>query len=190
MAYRLRSPSHIGILFLIVLVCVYLYDKQSTNLRSSILQFSVNEQTSSADILQSLSLTEDQCRAAFPGLTKEIDDAVARGPFPLKRQPGHYTGLVQGRIKDGKVYFTIKPFNSQPMLTGNPRYSSFLRTQTLPKTCSRFASFSSRWLPQDSDLYITGANVSLAPNSPCNCYFSLASSEHYFRIQYTRYSNE
>lgn len=105
MAYRLRSPSHIGIFLLIVLICIYLYDKQSKNLRSSIFQLSPNAQKPSADILQSLSLTEDQCRAAFPGLTKEIDDAVARGPFPLKRQPDHRTGLVQGRIKDGKVIF-------------------------------------------------------------------------------------
>ncbi|APA08906.1 hypothetical protein sscle_04g036760 [Sclerotinia sclerotiorum 1980 UF-70] len=104
MAYRSRSPTHIGIILLTVLVCVYLYNKQPTNLRSSIIQFSVDEQKPSVDILQSLSLTEDQCAANFPGLTKEIDDAVARGPFPLRKQPDHRTGLVQGRIKDGKVY--------------------------------------------------------------------------------------
>ncbi|TGO17688.1 hypothetical protein BTUL_0015g00230 [Botrytis tulipae] len=117
MAYRLRSPSHIGIFLLIVLICIYLYDKQSKNLRSSIFQLSPNEQKPSADILQSLSLTEDQCRAAFPDLTKEIDDAVTRGPFPLKRQPDHRTGLVQGRIKDGKVFIiSADPNPSRNML--------------------------------------------------------------------------
>lgn len=50
-----------------------------------------------------LDMTTAGCNAAFPGLTKEIEDAVARGPFVLKRQPGHATGIVQGRIEDGKV---------------------------------------------------------------------------------------
>jgi hypothetical protein len=35
--------------------------------------------------LESLSLTELQCKAMFPRLTKEIDDAVARGPLDLKK---------------------------------------------------------------------------------------------------------
>ncbi|PMD24641.1 hypothetical protein NA56DRAFT_594946, partial [Hyaloscypha hepaticicola] len=34
---------------------------------------------------------------------KEIDDAVARGPFTLKKEPDDYTGMVQLRIKDGNV---------------------------------------------------------------------------------------
>lgn len=105
MAYRSRNSVQVGLILLTVLICIYLYNKQSTDLRSSIFQFSVDGQEPSAGILQSLSLTEDQCAATFPGLTKEIDDAVARGPFPLKRQPDHHTGLVQGRIKDGKVLF-------------------------------------------------------------------------------------
>jgi hypothetical protein len=33
---------------------------------------------------------------------KKIDDAVARGPFILK-EPDDYTGMVQLRIKDGKL---------------------------------------------------------------------------------------
>ncbi len=55
------------------------------------------------ETLENLSLTEEQCRATFPGLTKEIDDAVARGSFHLKKEPDDYTGMVQLRIKDGKV---------------------------------------------------------------------------------------
>ncbi|KAI0012561.1 hypothetical protein F4779DRAFT_633365 [Xylariaceae sp. FL0662B] len=47
-------------------------------------------------------LTEAQCAAAFPGLTKEIDDAVAQGPFTLERNP-HGLGPSILRIKDGKL---------------------------------------------------------------------------------------
>jgi hypothetical protein len=57
----------------------------------------------SKEILKNPSLTEGQCRTTFPGLTKEIDDAVTRGPFQLERARDDYTGLVQGRIADGKV---------------------------------------------------------------------------------------
>ncbi|KAL2016380.1 hypothetical protein VTK56DRAFT_3802 [Thermocarpiscus australiensis] len=52
--------------------------------------------------LNNLSLTEDECNAAFPGLTKPIDDAVAEGPFTVK-QTGDL-GPLQGRIKDGQIY--------------------------------------------------------------------------------------
>ncbi|KAL2162429.1 hypothetical protein VTH06DRAFT_7342 [Thermothelomyces fergusii] len=53
------------------------------------------------EILDNLSLDEAQCRAYFPGLTKEIDDVVAKGPFPVK-QTGDL-GPLQGRIKDGQI---------------------------------------------------------------------------------------
>lgn len=58
--------------------------------------------TLSDKLLRNLSLDKDQCDAAFPGLTKEIDDAVAEGPFILK-QTGD-SGPLQGRIKDGQLY--------------------------------------------------------------------------------------
>lgn len=54
-------------------------------------------------LFNSLSLGESQCNALFPGLTEEIDTAVARGPFDLKLGPEDYRGLVQGKIADGKV---------------------------------------------------------------------------------------
>jgi hypothetical protein len=50
-----------------------------------------------------LDLTTEQCVATFPGLTREIEDAVARGPFRLERWPDHATGITQGKIEDGKV---------------------------------------------------------------------------------------
>ncbi|KAK0615013.1 glycosyl transferase family 90-domain-containing protein [Bombardia bombarda] len=58
--------------------------------------------TSSDTTLNNLSLTEEQCNAVFPGLTKDIDDVVAQGPFIVK-QMGDF-GPLQGRIKDGKIY--------------------------------------------------------------------------------------
>ncbi|KAK0644490.1 glycosyl transferase family 90-domain-containing protein [Cercophora newfieldiana] len=54
------------------------------------------------ELLNNLSLREDECKAAFLGLTKEIDDTVAKGPFTIKKS-GHL-GPVQGRIKDGQLY--------------------------------------------------------------------------------------
>jgi hypothetical protein len=56
-----------------------------------------------------LSLTEAQCAAAFPGLTKEVDEAVSRGTFSLKRTGSR--GPLKGRIRDGKVrepLFTVR----------------------------------------------------------------------------------
>jgi hypothetical protein len=53
------------------------------------------------ELLNNLSLHEDECNAAFPGLTKDIDDTVGAGPFTVK-QAGEL-GPLQGRIKDGQV---------------------------------------------------------------------------------------
>lgn len=83
----------------------------------------------SKQALESLSFTDTQCKAMFPGLTKEIDDAVARGPFDLKRQKGDYAGLVQGRIRDGKLYIISVDRNpSRDML-----YVSYYCAPTLPQ---------------------------------------------------------
>ncbi|KAK3331920.1 hypothetical protein B0T19DRAFT_397740 [Cercophora scortea] len=56
----------------------------------------------SSKILDNLSLDEGECNAAFPGLTKEIDDIVAVGPFKVKNM-GDF-GPLQGRIKDGQIH--------------------------------------------------------------------------------------
>jgi hypothetical protein len=58
------------------------------------------------ETLRSRALTDDQCRKTFPGLSKEVEDSVARGPFFLKRLTGYTPGIVQGRILDGKVNLT------------------------------------------------------------------------------------
>ncbi|KAJ9156555.1 O-glucosyltransferase rumi [Pleurostoma richardsiae] len=54
------------------------------------------------ELLNNLSLTEEQCSAAFPGLTWPIDDAVAMGSFELEYRGA--SGPVIGRIKDNKLY--------------------------------------------------------------------------------------
>lgn len=77
--------------------CTVCGTSNSASVLSSLSKYPTKETT------KSLFLTEHQCRATFPGLTKEIDDAVARGPFILEKQPDDYQGLVQARIKDGKV---------------------------------------------------------------------------------------
>ncbi|KAK4159335.1 lactation elevated protein 1 [Cladorrhinum sp. PSN259] len=53
------------------------------------------------ELLNNLSLDEHQCDAAFPGLTKEIDDVVSQGSFVVK-QTGDL-GPLQGRIKNGQI---------------------------------------------------------------------------------------
>lgn len=71
----------------------------------------------SREIRESLVLTEDQCRATFPLLTKELDNALARGPFQFNRSTEDYTGQIQGRIKDGKIFIiTADSRSSREML--------------------------------------------------------------------------
>lgn len=50
-----------------------------------------------------LDLGEEECRAAFPLAFAEIDSAVARGSFVFEKSNPDYKGLVQARIRDGKV---------------------------------------------------------------------------------------
>lgn len=37
----------------------------------------------------------------------KIRDGGEKGGFQLKREPGDYTGLVQGAVRDGKVCLVI-----------------------------------------------------------------------------------
>ncbi|KAK3956793.1 hypothetical protein QBC32DRAFT_394474 [Pseudoneurospora amorphoporcata] len=54
------------------------------------------------EILNNLSLDGETCRATFPGLMKEVDDTVAKGPFKVKRSSD--LGPMQVRIKKGRIY--------------------------------------------------------------------------------------
>ncbi|KAM7221305.1 AFG1-like ATPase domain containing protein [Rhypophila decipiens] len=51
--------------------------------------------------LNNLSLTEKECRATFPDLTRQVDEIVAQGPFEVKHTGDN--GPLQGRIKDGQI---------------------------------------------------------------------------------------
>ena len=59
-----------------------------------------SQQPSSFDF-SSLTWREEQCKAAFPGLTKDIDDMMALGPFTLKQ--ARNMGPLQAQIQDGQV---------------------------------------------------------------------------------------
>ncbi|KAH8814888.1 hypothetical protein F5884DRAFT_154746 [Xylogone sp. PMI_703] len=108
MHYRSRTCGGTTRILLIVIFClVALYRLRSYNLgyfggepglRSA------NPRYPSAATPKSLSLTEEQCTAAFPLLNLEIEKASHEGPFELRKGPDDYSGSVQGRIRDGKLY--------------------------------------------------------------------------------------
>lgn len=56
---------------------------------------------SDSELFNNRFLNAHQCAAAFPWLTREIDLAVARGPFTLKKSGP--LGPLVARIRDGKV---------------------------------------------------------------------------------------
>ncbi|KAI1130127.1 hypothetical protein F5Y10DRAFT_136863 [Nemania abortiva] len=55
-----------------------------------------------AELLSNRFLTEDQCRASFPGLLDQVDDEVAKGPFKLER-PKSNLGPLIARIRGGQL---------------------------------------------------------------------------------------
>ncbi|KAF3922871.1 hypothetical protein AA313_de0206447 [Arthrobotrys entomopaga] len=58
-------------------------------------------QLDSKQLGKSLFLSSEQCETYFPGLYREIDDSLARGPFgPLK--PVGRSGYITARIHDGE----------------------------------------------------------------------------------------
>ncbi|KAK0666355.1 glycosyl transferase family 90-domain-containing protein [Cercophora samala] len=89
---------------LLVFYCfVFLWRTPSSASKPSLSKQQLSQRPLPPELLNNLSLDEDQCNAAFPGLTKEIDDAVAQGPFTMKRYSNNQ-GPLQGRIKDGQIY--------------------------------------------------------------------------------------
>ncbi|KAK4152116.1 AFG1-like ATPase-domain-containing protein [Chaetomidium leptoderma] len=88
--------------FVLVIYCLVFVWNTPANNKGSRRQRKPPPPPPPAEILNSLSLGEEQCDAYFPGLTKEIDNVVAEGPFQVK-QTGD-TGPLQGRIKDGQIY--------------------------------------------------------------------------------------
>ncbi|KAI0134115.1 hypothetical protein BJ170DRAFT_185374 [Xylariales sp. AK1849] len=70
-----------------------------------------------AELLNNRFLAADECAATFPKLTKEIDNAVAKGRFTLKKSG--LLGPLIARIKDGKLsilQYTSKNDLSRDML--------------------------------------------------------------------------
>jgi hypothetical protein len=63
-----------------------------------------------------LSLSHDQCAAAFPGLFSEIEDAVSRGPFTLTWS--RLGEPLQGSVKDNQVGLQV--IRSWVFLTAGP----------------------------------------------------------------------
>lgn len=60
-----------------------------------------SRQKLSSEELNNRFMTSKQCATTFPGLTKEIDDVVAKGPFTLTKTGD--LGPLIARVKDGKV---------------------------------------------------------------------------------------
>lgn len=95
---RRQTTTYLGIG--LVLFCVFFIFHPSTASTRSTL-FGSPRLKLTPELLNNLSLDEAQCNAAFPGLTKEVDDMVAKGPFIVK-QTGD-SGPLQARIKDNQV---------------------------------------------------------------------------------------
>ncbi|RPA88092.1 hypothetical protein BJ508DRAFT_409990 [Ascobolus immersus RN42] len=67
----------------------------------------------SKEALQDLSMTEKQCLATFPGLTKELESAKSLGNFRYAKLPEDTIGLIQGRIKDNRLYLLAKGVDTE-----------------------------------------------------------------------------
>ncbi|KAG0650419.1 hypothetical protein D0Z07_2927 [Hyphodiscus hymeniophilus] len=103
MFVKWKSITIYGVLLFLTLI--YLYRENSTS--GAYVDSGFAKQYPSKETLNSLSLTEEQCDAAFPGLNKQIDDAAARGPFHLSKGLDTAHGSVEGRIKNGRKLYII-----------------------------------------------------------------------------------
>jgi hypothetical protein len=105
----LRKLNRITVFLLILTTTFLTYTYRRNSARSNGLYVDDgsgidSSRSASKDASRSLFLTEDQCAAAFPGFNKEIENAVAKGSVELRRRKDSTPGLVQGRIKNGKVW--------------------------------------------------------------------------------------
>jgi hypothetical protein len=60
-----------------------------------------------ATAIENLNLDESQCRETFPGLTYEIDRAVANGPFTLEKRT--VKGPLVAAIRDTELWILEEP---------------------------------------------------------------------------------
>ncbi|KAI4861748.1 hypothetical protein F4820DRAFT_52087 [Hypoxylon rubiginosum] len=82
---------------------VFPYYASSSSSSSKSKQQSPQQQRHPPSLLNNRFLTTPQCAAAFPGLTKEIDDVVAKGPFVLPRNPHPGLGPLVARVRGGRL---------------------------------------------------------------------------------------
>ena len=96
---RLSLPLRIFVI-VIIFRLVYIAPQQVLD----VLHFRYNApRIDHAISAEQLSLSREECAAAFPGLTSEIDVMAAHGAFELERMPGFVNQHIQGRISNGKV---------------------------------------------------------------------------------------
>ncbi len=132
MALRRSFFLRLGLTVIAAIFCANAYRYLGTLYHSLKQPFWGLGQHPSRETLGSLTLTDEQCHATFPGLTKEIDNAVARGPFELKRLADDQPGLVQAKLVDGKVRFSR--YIESAILTGNiSAICRFSRTTSKPR---------------------------------------------------------
>jgi sensor histidine kinase regulating citrate/malate metabolism len=106
----------VGLSFIITVIVSFLYFSGDNNaqfrdqLHEQFLNQAKTTKTSTSlsepllkDTLKNLSLSDPQCKAAFPDLTRDIDRMVRRGKFKFRKSDPDYKGLVQGRIHNNKV---------------------------------------------------------------------------------------
>lgn len=75
------------------------------------------------ELLNNRFLTEDQCRATFPGLLEQVDDEVAKGPFKLERLPSNLGPLI-ARIRDARYELINRNLNNNNNKVTNSKNSS------------------------------------------------------------------
>ncbi len=96
--HRLR-PLSVALGLGLVVVCLYVASTEP--LAWTPMPSSSSSTPPSPRSHSSLSLTDQQCRATFPGLLQSVDDIVAEGPFRLNNTGD--MGALQGRIKNGQA---------------------------------------------------------------------------------------
>ncbi|KAI0549918.1 hypothetical protein F4679DRAFT_231858 [Xylaria curta] len=112
-----RQTARLRQIIVVCVICLAIYcfllvpeesldSSRSTNpeaYRSPSRQHEDNYQTLPPEVLNNRFLTEDQCRATFPGILEQVDNEVAKGPFKLKRSPSNLGPTIL-RIRDGQLY--------------------------------------------------------------------------------------
>lgn len=86
------------------------FERRHVRNRAETAQRLLQDEAQTSSSTPHVDLSEQQCRATFPQLFTDINESVARGTFTLQRSSADYKGLVQGRIKDGKVRFQVSSF--------------------------------------------------------------------------------